>query len=145
MLATGTDPESQGYLWRARELVKGVGALMDRDAQASYAAQFLAAWAVELALKGYLASRGWSRQRLAKPAIRHNLVKLWQKATEEGLQIESVAPHWCVVLSDLHASPFYARYPVDDIHGHVLPSPKRTCAGLFDLFQKIEGSVDPQN
>ena len=69
----------------------------------------LTAHAVELCLKAFLLSRGWSQAR-AK-GLGHDLTSAWKAAAAEGLGIAPAIPYWCELLDSIHSYPYVGRYP----------------------------------
>src|SRR5262245_10855037 len=64
----------------------------------------LTAHAVELCLKAFLLSRGWSPER-AK-SLGHDLASAWKAAAGEGLRIPVAVPYWCELLDSIHSYPY---------------------------------------
>jgi hypothetical protein len=127
------------YLGVAQSLAPGVEVLAGSAQGAAIPLCLLAAHQAECILKAYL-SRTGNDARLKHQDIRHNLVKLWLEAANQGLNIASTPPGWLVRLGELHDKPYYLRYSTG-VHGLVSPSPKELSLGLRDLLAKVEKSL----
>lgn len=106
---------SQGYLAAARYFFAGVRTLSQGGPDVALACTFLAAQALECALKAYLSNGFYTKKelkRLKERGIRHNLVKLWRDAADKGLAVSLQPPVWCVILNKTHDEPYYLRYPI---------------------------------
>jgi hypothetical protein len=70
----------------------------------------LAGFAVECALKAYLATKLSNPNVLAHSPYGHDLDYLWRDAHAKGLQITPVPPDWCMELNALTTPPFEAPF-----------------------------------
>ncbi len=100
----------------------------------------LAGQTLECLLKAYLSKQGTPESDLKQHAVRHNLVELWQRASQVGLPISAVPPQWVGCLSRLHNSPFYLRYPMG-LNGLVLPGAQPMASELEALVEAVRQSV----
>ena len=103
-------PQSAGYGDGARSACAGFEALARiGSAEVEWSAVILAGFAVENALKAFVASRGGNPRQHG-----HDLVALWAQAHALGGPLQPMPqdpPQWCVELSTLTAAtPFEARY-----------------------------------
>jgi hypothetical protein len=79
----------------------------------SWPRYFLLCYAIELALKAYLAKLGAATEHLKKLERRHNLNKLLDEVVEKGLRLTSQTQDSIRALAEAH-SKFWHRYPRDD-------------------------------
>lgn len=125
------------YLGVARGLMHGVRVLASKDdPSVSLALAMLSAQVAECTLKAALSLRGDDR-RLKDAAIRHDLVKLWQLAVQDGITLASQPPDWFINLAALHAKPYYLRYSTG-VHGVVLPATEPMATDLEQLLATVE-------
>jgi hypothetical protein len=95
----------------ARELAAAIATLAQYAHESwAHARALLAAHCVELSLKSFLLSRGWSEDQLLKK-LRHNLAKAWSAARAAGLPLDPEPPYWCQLLQTVHDSPYFGGYP----------------------------------
>lgn len=99
----------------------------------------LCAHATECLLKAHL-SRAGSDRRLKSSSLRHDLVKLWELAAQEGLALGNPPPSWVVRLGDLHRSPYHLRYSAG-VHGLILPNPQELGDGEVDLERLVGAAL----
>jgi hypothetical protein len=130
----------QSYLIAAKGLFLGLEALATNSGQTTMACAFLAAQALECALKSYLSHAGKPETELKIPSVRHNLEWLWTEAVCKGLCIQSDPPQWCVTLNSGHDKPYYFRYPMG-LNGFVFPALVPMTSDLRSLLAKVEQIV----
>jgi len=128
---------SQSYLVAAKGLFVGAEVLASNSRQTTMACAFLAAQALECALKSYLIHVGKTESELKVPAIRHNLEFLWTEAAGQGLNAQSTPPHWCSTLNSAHDKPYYFRYPMG-LNGFVFPGLLPMVPDLKSLLATVE-------
>jgi hypothetical protein len=98
------------YMSVAKLLMPGIRTLAtsgDIAAQA-FPLAMLCAHALECGLKAFLSRNGDDRY-LRKRDIRHNILKLWEEAENNGLP--NPIPDWARTLSEIHDEPYHLRYP----------------------------------
>ena len=131
---------AQSYLIAAKGLYPGVEVLVNSPGQTATACAFLAAQALECALKSYLSHVGKTENELKAPSIRHNLEALWAWAVCEGLSIQSQPPQWCITLNSAHDKPYYFRYPMG-LNGLVLPALVPMASDLKNLLATVGQAI----
>jgi hypothetical protein len=102
----GQPTEGDGYMIVARDLLPAVEALSTLPPSIHpRGCAMLAAHALECALKAFLSHK-------EKNGLRgeHDLLKLWEMACKEGLNIPQVPRDWVTTLSWGHGPNFYFRY-----------------------------------
>lgn len=138
---TGDEPAApwRSYLRVAMSLAPGLRAL-DPDNPEVYAAHaFLSCHMLECVLKAYL-SRTSAETYLQSPAVRHNLERLWELSSEQGLQVLLPTPVWVQQLGFLHDKPFYLRY-APSVGGVAMPNPEPGRGQLLDLLTYVNQVV----
>ncbi|HJU39565.1 MAG TPA: hypothetical protein VJ724_08325 [Tahibacter sp.] len=134
--------QAQSLVHAARHFYEGAAALAaNRPLRGGVALAFLAAQAVEYALKGFLLSRGETPDRL-KNAFRHDLHKLWTAAAQHGLPIAAPPPHWCELLNRGHNTPFRFKFP-EYLGAIVTPGPDQVVAGVEAVLCAVSASMSP--
>ena len=118
----------------AHQLLRGAAAAAKENA--SYACNFLAAWAAECALKSILAASGLDEDTLRKSPYGHDIRALW-KAAEEVQPALGPLPKWAEVLAELHVSPFHLRYH-SKVHGMQMPNAESAVTGLKALLVQMD-------
>ncbi|MHB1351651.1 MAG: HEPN domain-containing protein [Desulfobulbaceae bacterium] len=111
-LKTKPPSVAKSLLFSAEQFYLGVRALVGIDEKKIYywSCTFLAAQSLECILKAFLALAGYDEQKLKN--LSHNLVKLWEESSKEGLAIPLSPPDWCRTLNSLHDKPHLGRYPM---------------------------------
>ncbi len=103
----------------------------------------LAGFAVEAALKSFLASRLHYSEILERSPYGHDLEALWHEASTHGLDVSAAAPDWCSRLNELTCKPnFFARYHTG-VHGLSYPIQAEMISGIRELVAKTEASFRP--
>jgi hypothetical protein len=120
----------------ARELSAAVSTLALHAQQGSARARaLLAAHSVELSLKSFLLSRGWSEDQVHR--LGHNLLKAWSAARAAGLPLDPEPPYWCQLLQTVHDSPYFGRYPPAN-SGLVTPNAAELSLRIEELISLVE-------
>jgi hypothetical protein len=123
------------YMAVANLLMPGIRTLAthgDLPAQALPLAM-LCAHTLECALKAFL-SRNGDDTRLRNKSIRHNISKLWEEASNNGLP--TPMPTWAKVLSEIHDEPYHLRYP--KVHALGTPAAQPMADELGQILLLIE-------
>ena len=119
----------------AQELSVAVATLVQHARGSARATNLLAAHCVELSLKSFLLSRGWSEDQL-RAKVRHDLIQAWSAAREAGLSLDPEPPYWCQLLQTVHDDPYFGRYPPAN-SGLVTPNPDELQARLKELVALV--------
>jgi len=117
----------------AREFARALSVLARHDVPIR-ATALVAAQSVELTLKSYLLSRGFSQA--AVEHLRHSLKNAWVKAAAAGLAVEPLPPPWCQLLDSMHDDPYMVRYPPEN-SGLVAPNPQQMEAEVGRLIDLV--------
>lgn len=131
---SGGDKPPHTYLGVARSMLEGVTVLA--SAKAIPALNLVAGHALECMLKAYLTRDGKDRWSLRH----HNLVRLWRKASCQGLRIASSPPEWVVSLNKLHNKPYRLRYP-EGIQGTVGPNIQAMTTELASVLETVRAQL----
>ena len=99
----------------------------------------LGAHCVELALKAFLLSRGWTDQGLEKE-LGHHLARTWTEAAAAGLGVSANAPPWCQLLDSIHDFPYVGRYPPRN-GDLVTPHPRDIATQVNDLIGLVDAAL----
>ena len=134
--------DAQNYLTAARRLCSGVEALAKGTGATGLAYSFLAAHALECALKAYLSGIGFTINRLTHAPLGHDLENLWIEAATRGLTIPARPPHWCSILNQEHGVEFAFRQPAG-LHGSQLPALIAMALNLAEIVSVIGKTVWP--
>jgi hypothetical protein len=127
-------PPALGYQEGARSFCAGFVALAHGSSLEREASIFLAGFAVECALKSFIA------KGKTKAIYEHDLVRLWKKAIDLGLSISASPPDWCIVLSGLSTRPqFDIRY--HSAHAGQTPDLPAMLIDIPDLVAKTEAAL----
>lgn len=127
------------YLGVANAMMPGVEQLAAARPCCHLAHALVASHVLECTLKACLSCNGDDRD-LKDHALRHNLVELWGKAQQAGLDIPPTPPDWVKILSQIHGHPFYLRYSTD-IHGLVTPGTEPMTTDLRTLLDQANEFV----
>jgi hypothetical protein len=119
----------------ARELSAAVATLVQNARGSARAMALLAAHCVELSLKSFLLSCGWSEDDLQNK-LGHDLIKAWSAAREAGLSLDAEPPYWCQLLQTVHDRPYFGRYPPAN-SGLVTPNPGELQARITELIALV--------
>ena len=127
------------YLGIAGHLLSDINILAKASPPSGIGLPMLCAHALECMLKAYLSRQGDDKSvRTGK--IRHDLGRLWTRASDEGLPITREPPNWVKQLSGIHDSPYYLRYSTN-VNGIVSPAPIIMTAGLADLLELVRRQI----
>lgn len=138
----GIGPASNAYLASALSFVPGVVLLGATREGTSSSRALVAGFALECAMKAFLAHSGMAESDLKKKPCLHDLEALWLKAVSRGLKIPSRPPAWVELLNTLHNSPYHLRYPTL-VNGLVLPGPEPLTADLQATIAAVKAVVQP--
>ena len=127
------------YLGVAYLMMEGVKVLANARPIPAVAHALLAAHTLECALKAYL-SRDGSDSAVRAPKLRHNLNKLWEMASKDGLTISRSPPDWAKGLSHVHDSPYYLRYSTK-VHVISTPPVEPMTSELRSLLESVTRQV----
>jgi hypothetical protein len=140
MLSTPAPTPRDGFRVSAQQLLNGFETLAQQNPPPWMACAVLAGFAVECALKAYLAGGFVSAGALAKRPYGHNLTALWKEAVKSGLKVAKRPPSWCVALHQLTTGPkFLARYHTG-VHGLSFPPMGRMLRGIRRLLLSVEST-----
>ena len=136
-----TPSDAKCYLTASKWFLAGAEALAQCTAKELTSCVFLAAQSLECALKAYLTSTAPNesemKRELMKLSVRHNLEKLWEKSSNQGLKVPHDSSTWCVILNAGHSKPYYMRYPMGGIN--ITNPVTRT---MIDELKAIVNEVD---
>lgn len=138
----GAPPLDRAYLATAVSLLPGVELLGTTTKGTSVSRALTAGFALECALKAFLANAGFTENELRKKPWLHDLEALWGEAEKRGLKLPSKAPSWVELLNSLHNSPYHLRYPTK-VNGLVLPGPDPLTKELRAIVDEVEAIVCP--
>lgn len=96
-----------GYMVVAQELFQALE-ILSTASISPRAAALIAAHALECLLSAFLLHKNVDTRRDSETW--HNLVVLWERASEQGLPIDRRPPNWVTILGSGHNRPFFLRY-----------------------------------
>ena len=139
---TGGSNPPHTYLGVARAMMPGAIFLATKPEVSPRAFALVSAHVLECLLKAYLTRSGsdQANKAVTKPNIRHDLEKLWSKASGEGLAVDTAPPCLVTRLNETHASPYRLRYSTG-VNGIVLPSTELTLNGLVEVSKLVDSSM----
>ncbi len=132
---------TDSYLGVAGHLLPDVSVLAKAVPPSGIGLPMLCAHALECTLKAYLSRRG-NDEHVRRPAVRHNLAKLWTMASADGLRIPSDPPDWIGKLSTLHDGPYYFLRYATNVNGIVSPAPGPMIADLTEWLDLVRSQVE---
>ena len=127
------------YLGVAGHLLRDVKIFGEAVPPPGIGLPILCAHALECTLKAYL-SRDGDEARVRARDVQHNLAKLWNMASEDGLRIPREPPEWVSQLGTLHDRPYHLRYSTR-VNGIVSPVPALMTVGLAELLDLVHDQV----
>ncbi len=129
---------AQLYIDEALGMADAVDAVCEaRRNTTVYAIGMLASHSLELGLKAYLVSTGYSKRKLKK--IGHDIGAAWAACIDDNLELEEM-PYWVQVLDFSHSNPFFFRYPNPD-HGVAIPNCEELSHQLREVLVKISSKI----
>jgi hypothetical protein len=119
----------------ARELSASLSTLVQHaQGSSARATALLAAHCVELSLKSFLLSRGWSEDEVLK--LGHDLNEAWLAARAAGLPLDPEPPYWYQLLQTVHDYPYFGRYPPAN-SGLVTPNAAELQVRIAELISLV--------
>lgn len=137
MTTTGAPERWRGYLGVAEHLLHGVRQLGKAYGPCGMACLLVASHTLELALKAYPALKGGPG---SKPDTSHDLLELWARARQAGLDLPDRPPEWAQQLARLRGRPFLLRY-AEGVHGLVAPPFEPMASELEELVKHVRSSI----
>ena len=129
---------AQSFLVAARGLFDGAEALVVLQPQRPLPCAFLAAQALEGALKAFLSHSGFTERQLK--SVGHDLEALWAQAASKGLAISKEPAPWCTLLNSSHNKPYYYRYPMG-LNGMAFPPLVPMISDLRSILMSVRGAI----
>ncbi len=125
------------YFGVANSILPAVNLLALSDAPVSIPLSILTAHALECLLKAAIVKTTRNESELSQSPLRHNLMKLWERAVACNLDLPSVPYDWVETLSRLHDSPYVLRF-APKVMGIVTPNSKAMGTGLQYIFDVVQ-------
>jgi hypothetical protein len=125
---------AKGYLNALEIIVESI----DLNKPVLYPIGLLASQAIELSLKAYLLSKGWTEKQLKQ--IGHDLGQALEEAVQAGLRISPSNKFSVQVLSLSHDSPYLFRYPQNKVAAGIT-EPSILCQDVRTIIETIENEL----